>query len=194
MATVGGAGRYRTNGAVYARDAWNAVRRHSTTVSERVWTFLAAFPALVQGVYFMLTGIWPVVHLSSFLAVTGHKTDTWLVQTLGLLIFVVGAALCVAAYRREKSAEIAVLALGSAAALAGVDVYFVFNRTISAVYLLDAVLEVAIIFVWLYAWYGEARDLARATPPASVPAAPATYAAPPANLTVGPNAFPAPRP
>jgi hypothetical protein len=33
--------------------------------------------ALVQGVYFLLTGVWPIVHLPSFLAVTGPKTDLW---------------------------------------------------------------------------------------------------------------------
>jgi len=181
---------------VYARDAWNAVRRHGTTASDRVWNFLAAFPALVQGVYFVLTGLWPVLHLSSFLAVTGPKTDTWLVQTVGLLVFVIGAALCVAAYRRQKSAEIAVLAIGSAAELAGVNVYFVLNRSISAVYLMDAAVELAIVFVWFYAWYAEARDLTRTAPPAGAAVAPAptAYAAAPPNPGFGPNGFPGPRP
>ena len=39
-----------------------------------------------EGVYFFLTGVWPVVHLPSFIAVTGPKRDLWLVRTVGLLI------------------------------------------------------------------------------------------------------------
>ena len=41
---------------------------------------------LAEGVYFFLTGLWPVVHLPSFIAVTGPKRDLWLVRTVGLLI------------------------------------------------------------------------------------------------------------
>lgn len=33
-----------------------------------------------QGVYFGATGLWPILHLPSFLFVTGPKIDTWLVQ------------------------------------------------------------------------------------------------------------------
>ena len=32
---------------------------------------------LIQGVYYALTGIWPVVHIGSFMKVTGPKRDLW---------------------------------------------------------------------------------------------------------------------
>jgi hypothetical protein len=51
-----------------------------------------------QAVYFVLTGVWPIVHVRSFMAVTGHKRDVWLVKTLGVLITVVGAVLAMAAW------------------------------------------------------------------------------------------------
>ncbi len=41
---------------------------------------------LVQGIYFLMTAIWPIVHLESFMIVTGYKTDQWLVQARALLI------------------------------------------------------------------------------------------------------------
>jgi hypothetical protein len=31
-----------------------------------------------QGTYFLLTGVWPLLHMRSFLTVTGPKTDLWL--------------------------------------------------------------------------------------------------------------------
>lgn len=36
--------------------------------------------AAVHGGYFLLTGIWPLVHRRSFERVTGPKSDYWLVQ------------------------------------------------------------------------------------------------------------------
>ena len=36
--------------------------------------------AWIQGLYFFFTSVWPIVHMSSFLAVTGPKHDLWLVQ------------------------------------------------------------------------------------------------------------------
>jgi hypothetical protein len=44
-------------------------------------------------VFYLVSGLWPLVHLQSFLTVTGPKTDLWLVKTLGVLISVIGAVL-----------------------------------------------------------------------------------------------------
>ena len=44
--------------------------------------------AWVQAGYFVVTGVWPIVHMRSFLAVTGPKTDLWLVKTIGVLVTV----------------------------------------------------------------------------------------------------------
>ena len=40
--------------------------------------------ALAQGIFWLTTGLWPIVHLVSFEAVTGRKRDHWLVQKTGL--------------------------------------------------------------------------------------------------------------
>ncbi|HSV16298.1 MAG TPA: hypothetical protein VLI90_18690, partial [Tepidisphaeraceae bacterium] len=76
--------------------------------------------AIIQAVYFAVTGVWPIVHIKSFIAVTGPKTDIWLVRTVGLLITVVGVVIGVAGWRGEINLPIVLLATGSAAALAGV--------------------------------------------------------------------------
>jgi hypothetical protein len=107
--------------------------------------------ALAQGVYFAATGVWPLLHMRSFLAVTGRKRDLWLVQTVGALIAVVGASLLVAGRRGRVGPETVALGAGSAAALGAVDVVFVAQRRIPAVYLLDAVAEAGIVAAWALA-------------------------------------------
>src|SRR3954468_18916703 len=101
--------------------------------------------AWLQGIYFLVTGLWPLLHMPSFLAVTGPKVDLWLVKTVGVLVTVVGLVIGVAAYRHNVSAEIVLLAIGSAAALGAVDVIYVAKRVIARIYLLDAVAELLLI-------------------------------------------------
>jgi hypothetical protein len=105
--------------------------------------------AAVQGLYFLLTGLWPLFGIDSFQAVTGRKTDLWLVYTVGMLVSVIGLTLLVAAGSRRITPEIAILAIGSAAGLAAIDVIFVFRGVISWIYLLDAAAEVALLGWWV---------------------------------------------
>jgi hypothetical protein len=108
--------------------------------------------ALTQGVYFVATGVWPLVSIRTFMRVTGPKTDLWLVKTVGILVTVVGATILCAAFREQIDLEILVLAVGSAAALTAIDVIYVAKRVIAPIYLADAVLEIAFIAWWLIAW------------------------------------------
>lgn len=105
--------------------------------------------ALAQGAYFFITGVWPLVHMPSFLAVTGSKTDLWLVQTVGVLIAVIGATLLLAGLARRVTWEVLTLAAGSALGLAGVDVVFVTGGVIPPIYLADAAAEALLIASWL---------------------------------------------
>jgi hypothetical protein len=105
--------------------------------------------AALQGVYFLVTGLWPLVDIRSFQAVTGPKRDLWLVRTVGVLVAVIGAALAADARRRSRGTT--TLAVGSAAGLAAIDTIYATRGTISRVYLLDAVAELALIIGWLRA-------------------------------------------
>jgi len=104
---------------------------------------------LSQGIFFVATGLWPVVHLRSFEAVTGRKRDKWLVQTIGGLIAGVGAALLVGAFERRRSRSLRTLGIASSAALGASDVYFAGKGRISPVYFADAAVEAALIATWL---------------------------------------------
>jgi energy-converting hydrogenase Eha subunit E len=95
-------------------------------------------------VFYVATGLWPIVHLRSFEAVTGPKRDRWLVQTVGGLIAAVGTALIAGAFER-KSRSLTILGIASAASLGLADLYFAGKRRISPVYLADAAAEAALV-------------------------------------------------
>jgi len=104
---------------------------------------------MVQGVYYLLSGAWPFVSISSFLAVTGPKTDLWLVYTVGALVVVMGATLFMAGLNRRNTNEVLLLGIGSAGALIAIDVIYTFKRVIAPIYLLDAFLELSFLFCHL---------------------------------------------
>lgn len=110
-----------------------------------------------QGIYFLLTGIWPLVSIRTFQMVTGPKTDNlptgreadhWLVMGMGVLITSIALAMLVAAWRRSVSAEVVVLAIGSAVGLMAIDVIYVARGVIAPIYLLDAVIEAILLVAW----------------------------------------------
>src|SRR5262249_58397910 len=64
-------------------------------------------------------------NIDAFQLVTGPKTDLWLVRMVGVLVAAIGVILLLAAWRRQTAAEVAVLAVASAATLAAIDVIYV---------------------------------------------------------------------
>lgn len=106
--------------------------------------------SFLQGFYYLLTGLWPLISFRTFEKVTGPKTDHWLTKTVGILVSVVGGVLALAGWSGQTAREIPILAIGSAAGLASVDVVYALKRRISPIYLLDAVAEVALIGLWLF--------------------------------------------
>jgi hypothetical protein len=101
--------------------------------------------SLLQGAFYVTSGLWPIVHYRSFEAVTGPKTDTWLVKTIGGLISAVGMAL-LAGSDRDRATR--VLGIGSALALAASSVTYSLKGRVSKVYLLDAAVEAGTIGLW----------------------------------------------
>jgi hypothetical protein len=98
-----------------------------------------------QGLYFLFSGLWPILHMPSFLFVTGPKTDLWLVKTVGALIIVISIPLLVAAARKKEDVELFLLSAGSAFTIACIELVYVSLKRISIVYLLDALIEVGIV-------------------------------------------------
>lgn len=125
--------------------------------------------AWAQGAFYGASGLWPVVDLRSFYAVTGPKTDGWLVQTVGLLLAVFGVVLMRAAWRRRLTPEWRWLAVGFALALAAVDVVFVARNVVPPIYLADAAAELLIVGAWFVAAGLDRRERgSSASPPPGV--------------------------
>jgi hypothetical protein len=99
----------------------------------------------LQGIYYLITGMWPLVSLSTFEAVTGPKTDDWLVQTVGVLAAVIGATLLVGSRRNLPNREIVTLSVLSALGFCAIDTVFVLLGVISRIYLVDAVVQIVVI-------------------------------------------------
>lgn len=107
--------------------------------------------ARIQGTYYALTALWALVDLDSFQAVTGPKTDLWLVRTVALLLLCIALALFALSRRAPVPPEVRLLGLAAAAALCLVDVVYALSGVISRIYLLDAAAEVALAAGWLAA-------------------------------------------
>ena len=176
MATVGQSRSDAVRRAQLMRDYWDRVRRPSAGALGVVAAFFLAYPPLAQGIYYLLRGLWSLLHLGSIEAQTEIHHNLWLSEEVGALVLVIGAALCLAAYRRQGSPEILVVALGSALGMSLVELLFVLHRRISAFYLIDVCIQFALVALWIYGWRARTRQLAKAAqaaPPPAVPPAPA---------------------
>lgn len=111
--------------------------------------------AVVHGLYFCLTGLWPLIHMSSFLLVTGPKTDLWLVDTVGVLVLVIGLGLMAAGLRKQVAFPLSIIAMGSSLGLIFIDIIYVWREVILPIYLLDALVELILVTAWIIYLYKE---------------------------------------
>lgn len=100
-----------------------------------------------HGLFNVVGGAWPLLHMRSFEAVFGRKTDHWLVQTVAGLMVANGLVQLRAA-TPDQAPEAARIGLGTATVLLLADLRYGLPGRISRMYLLDAVLEAG----WVAAW------------------------------------------
>ena len=106
----------------------------------------------LQVIYTFITAIWPIIHIESFMAVTGPKNDIWLVKTVGALLIPIAITLGVI-LKQKSNLRLGVL-LGRLTALMFVivDFYYALTDTISNMYLLDGGLEIVFLITWIVVW------------------------------------------
>lgn len=116
--------------------------------------FRPQYVAYFQGAYFLVTGLWPIISISTFQDITGPKQDIWLVKTFGLLVASIGLAMILAARRRPDYRLLMIFGILSAAALAGADIWYAALRdVIRFTYLIDALIEIIIVAGWVASMY-----------------------------------------
>src|SRR5258705_3283705 len=79
-------------------------------------------PSFTRGIFYVATGMWPIVHMRSFERATGPKPDKWLAKTTGGLIAAVGVSLIAGSFDLRSQRTLRLLGLASAAALRASDV------------------------------------------------------------------------
>lgn len=125
--------------------------------------------AALHVAYYVVGGLWPLVSMRTFLAVTGQKRELWLVRNLAWLMILIGAVLAVAARRGNTRAEISMLGAGSGAVFGAIDVWYVLvRRRIAPTYLLDGVVQLALAVAWARAEL-QADAPREEQPPVAVP-------------------------
>jgi hypothetical protein len=108
---------------------------------------------LFQSYYYLITALWPIVHIESFMAVSGPKTDVWLVKTVAVLLLAISVCFITQLELRQTGRAVIALAITCCAGLLYVDCYYAFNDIISDVYLLDGVIELVLLILWLVILY-----------------------------------------
>ncbi|MFC5270014.1 hypothetical protein [Adhaeribacter terreus] len=114
----------------------------------KTYRFLLRF----NSIFYFITGLWPLIDIVSFMAVTGPKTDIWLVKTVGMLITACSIGMLAASFRKKPQPDVILIVIGFAAFLSFVDIYYVLKDVIWPVYLADAAVEILLILLWVW-WY-----------------------------------------
>jgi uncharacterized integral membrane protein len=114
--------------------------------------------SIIQGLYFLVAGIWPLVSMNSFPRVTGPKGDLWLVITVGLLLAVIGSVLICAGINNRTQVEFFLLGVGTSVCIAVTDIVFVLKGAISPIYLLDGLIESVWSVLWIRALKRDSDD------------------------------------
>lgn len=97
----------------------------------------------LQAWYYLLGGVWPLVHFRSFEAVTGPKPDRFQTEVAGVLFAAAGAAL-LRADRTQQGEQVArLLAATSAAGTALLD--WRYRKDLRPLFRLEAALEVGFV-------------------------------------------------
>jgi hypothetical protein len=107
---------------------------------------------LGQALYYIATGLWPLLSIRTFEAVLGPKTDDWLVYMVGLLAIAIGVALLSGTRRSMARPETRVLAIAAALAFISIDVIYALDGRISRLYLVDALIQ--LLFMACAVWSG----------------------------------------
>lgn len=116
----------------------------------------------IQGMYLLMTAFWPLLHIESFISLTGHKTDLWLVKTVSVLLFPL-AIIVLSACKPSKQVSMyhATVVITGTAGLAMVELYYYFNGTITWLYLADAMIQLFFMIWWIAAFYRHFDQLRR---------------------------------
>lgn len=101
----------------------------------------------VQSGYYIVTGLWPLLHVYSFMLVTGFKNDIWLVKMVAMLSLAIGIALLEQATSPKPKL---LLSMATAISFLSIDLYYALQNVIDEIYLYDAGLQFIFLVLAIY--------------------------------------------
>jgi hypothetical protein len=104
---------------------------------------------IIQTAYYLVTAIWPLVHIQSFMAVSGPKTDIWLVKTVAVLLVAISLCFITHLLFTGNRWPVSILAISCCLGFLFIDCYYSFNGVISSIYLLDAGAQIILLALWM---------------------------------------------
>ena len=116
---------------------------------------------MAHGIFNVISGLWPLLHLRSFEAVLGPKRERWLVHTVAGLLIAIGWTQVRSAGEATGAQPARRLGVGSAVTLLVIDVVNVRAGRISRIYLVDAAIEAGWLGAWLLGRRRPARTIRR---------------------------------
>ena len=111
----------------------------------------------VQGGYTLLTALWGLIDIDSFMLVTGPKVDTWLVKTVSVTLVAISVTLILHVLVFSDPLPAIVLGFLTSAGLAVIDFYYSGIGRIGLVYALDGLVEGIFALVWGYLFLNQKR-------------------------------------
>jgi len=93
------------------------------------------------------------------MAVTGPKTDTWLVKTVSVLLFPYSIICFWKALDLPVTTIIILLMVVMSLSLSVVELYYYFTKTIKWVYAVDALLQILFSYWWINYWYKHLKTI-----------------------------------
>ncbi|MDJ1493174.1 hypothetical protein QNI19_09550 [Cytophagaceae bacterium DM2B3-1] len=104
----------------------------------------------IQSVYILITALWPLIDIETFMMITGYKTDIWLVKTVGALLIPVSLTLGSFLFVHTDARPAFLLGALTALAFISVDFYYSLTDVISNIYMLDGAIEILFLLIWIY--------------------------------------------
>ncbi len=109
---------------------------------------LKRYILLIQTIYILITALWPLVDMESFVRISGSKMDVERVKTVSLLLLALAAIMLFSLVKRRITHIVIVMAFVCATAFLSYDLLHILTGRISSVYLLDGFVQLSFLFAW----------------------------------------------
>lgn len=103
----------------------------------------------IQGSYLLITSLWSLIDIQSFMEITGPKTDLWLVKSFSLILICVAVSCLYSGFSKHFSPAVHLMAFSTAMVLFTIDVYYPLKGVIRKVYLADGYVHLIFLILWI---------------------------------------------